>query len=119
MPSRVIALPGTIFLVPGKNLDAAWHQKVLDHPHLPASLPSAISDLNTMNAQGGIPARIEPPRSGGTDPTLFVYGRTYVLRLFPTDRRTGYIVASVGPLRLTDHHNLATASLRIGRPSGE
>jgi hypothetical protein len=116
MPSRVIAPPGTIFLVPRRNLDAAWRQKVLDHPHLPASLPAAISDFNAMNAQGGVPARIEPPRSGGTDPSLFVYGRTYVLRLFPTDSRSGYIVASVGPLRLTDHHRLATASLRI-RPA--
>ena len=116
MPSRAIALPGTIFLVPGKNLDGAWRQKVRDHPHLPASPRAADSDLNAMNAQGGVPARIEPPRSGGTDPSLLLYGRTYVLRLFPTGRRSGYIIASIGPLRLEDHQRLATASLQI-RPA--
>jgi AAA domain len=113
VPSRVIALPGTIFLVPGKNLDGAWRQQVRDHPHLPASPQALDSDLSAMNAQSGVPARMEPRRNGGRDPSLLVYGRTYVLRLFPTDRRSGYIVASIGPLRLADHHRLATASLQI------
>ena len=80
-----------------------------------ASLPSAIVDL-VHEHQGGIPARIEPPRSSGTDPRLFVTGRPPTCFTFPTDRRTGYIVASVGPLRLTDHHDLATSGLRI-RPA--
>jgi len=47
------------------------------------------------------------------DPRLLIYGRTYVLQLFPTDRRSGYLVAWIGPLRLADHHRLATASLQI------
>jgi hypothetical protein len=113
MPSRAVDLPGTIFLVPGRNLDGTWRQKVRDHPLLPASPPAVDRDLNAMNAQGGVPARIESPRSGGTDPSLLVYGSTYVLRLFPTKSRSGYIIASVESLRLADHHRLATASLQV------
>jgi hypothetical protein len=40
-----------------------------------------------------------------------------VLRLFPTDRGGGYIIAAITPLRLSDHHQLAEACLKL-RPAG-
>ena len=119
MPQRAVSLPGSIFLVPGKALDGAWRQKTRDHPHIPAGPQALDNDLNAMNAEGGVPARIDRPRRPGDDPSLLVYGRTFALRLFPTGRRTGYIMASINPLRLADHGALATASLLIRPASWE
>lgn len=113
MPSRVTNLPGSIVIAPGSTLAGTWSRKARDHPHLPAGIADVANDLRAMNAHGGVPATIEAARSAGKDPSLLVYGRTYVLRLFPSPKRNGYVIASIDPLRLADHHRLARGCLQL------
>jgi len=103
-------------LVPGRNLAGRLDRAVPDHPHLPSNLQQLETDLDAMTAAGGVPAIVSDPRDAGGDQSLLVYGRTYVLRLFPTSRRDGYVIATVNPLRLTDHHQLAAGCLKL-RPT--
>ena len=111
-----IDLPGPIVLVPGGSLEGKWRQQRRDHPHLPLSLGQVGEDLREMHAEGGVPATIAPPKAAGKDPSLLLYGRTYVLRLFASARRDAYIIAAIQPLRLTHHHDLAWGYLQL-RPA--
>jgi hypothetical protein len=113
VPFCVVDLPGSVFLVPGKSLEGSWSRKLRDHPHLPRSIRDVENDLGALNAQGGVPATISAAKSAGKDQSLLVYGRTYVLRLFPSGQRDGYVIASIDPLRLTDHHRLARGCLQL------
>jgi ATP-dependent RNA/DNA helicase IGHMBP2 len=116
MSSRIVKLPGHLVLVPGKSL-AGNLSSARRSPHLPAGLDQVKRDLDAMTAESGVPATVSEPRQAGKGRSLLVYGRTYVLRLFPTDRGGGYIIAAITPLRLTDHHRLAEACLKL-RPAG-
>ena len=69
-----------------------------------------------MHAEGGVPATIAPPQAAGKDPSLLLYSRSYVLRLFASARRDAYIIAAIQPLRLTHHHDLAWGYLQL-RPA--
>ena len=114
MPVRTVRLPGSIYLVPARNLDGGWRRKRRDHPYLPADLRHIRNDLQAMQAEGGVPAMVEAPQGLGKDQRmLLLYGRNFVLRLFPSQRRDGYIIASVDPMRLTDHQRLAAGYLRL------
>jgi AAA domain len=117
MSSRIVKLPGHLVLVPGKSLAGNLSRARRDHPHLPAGLDQVEQDLGAMTAESGVPATVSEPRQAGQGRSLRVYGRTYVLRLFPTDRGGGYIIAAITPLRLSDHHQLAEACLKL-RPAG-
>jgi hypothetical protein len=113
MPLLPVHLPGPVFLAPSGNLDEAWRRKMRDHPHLPPSPGHVAQALAAMNVEGGVPATIDEPKSAGKSRSLLVHGRTFVLRLFPSDRGGGYLIASVDPLRLTDHHRLAAGCLQL------
>ena len=117
MSSRIVKLPGHLVLVPSKSLAGNLSSARRDHPHLPAGLDQLERDLDAMTAESGVPATISEPRQAGKGRSLLVYGRTYFLRLFPTDRGGGYIIAAITPLRLSDHHRLAEACLKL-RPAG-
>jgi hypothetical protein len=111
-----IDLPGPIVLVPGGSLEGKWRQQRRDHPHLPAGLGQVGDDLREMHALDGAPATIAPPKAAGKDPSLLLYSRSYVLRLFASARRDAYIIAAIEPLRLTHHHDLAWGFLQL-RPA--
>jgi AAA domain len=117
MPVRVVDLEGFIVMVPGASLDEAWRRKAIDHPRLPCDITRVAGDLAAMNAQGGVPAAVDTAKNTDKNPSLLLYGRDYVLRLFPSPRRDAYVIASVDPLRLVDHHRLATGYLRL-HPAG-
>jgi AAA domain len=117
MPVRVVDLEGSIVMVPGASLDEAWRRKAIDHPRLPSDIARVEGDLAAMNARGGVPAAVDTAKNTDKNPSLLLYGRDYVLRLFPSPRRDAYVIASVDPLRLVDHHRLATGFLRL-HPAG-
>ena len=102
-----IDLPGPIVLVPGGSLEGKWRQQRRDHPHRPLSLGQVGEDLREMHAEGGVPATIAPPKAAGKDPSLLLYSRSYVLRLFASARRDAYVIAAIDPLRLTHHQPTA------------
>ncbi|HUC25677.1 MAG TPA: ATP-binding protein [Streptosporangiaceae bacterium] len=116
MPLRTVRLPGSIYLVPARNLDTGWRRKRQDHPHLPADLQHIRGELQAMQTEGGVPATVEAPQGAGKDQSLLIYGHNFVLRLFPSTRGDGYIIASVDPLRLADHQRLAAGYLQL-RPA--
>lgn len=114
MPFRVVDLPGSIVLVPGRNLEGQVRHQARDHPGLPMDLKQLEADLAAR--RDGVPTTFSEPRDGG-DRSLLLYTRAYVVRLFLTTRRQdAYIIASVNPLRIRDHHRLAQGYLLL-RPA--
>ena len=116
MTSKIVDLPGSLVLVPSRGLAGRLDRAAAEHPHLPSSLEQLERDLDAMTAVGGVPSTVSGPREPGRDRSLLVYGRTYVLRLFPTAQRDGYTIADVDPLRLADHHRLAAGCVKL-RPT--
>jgi hypothetical protein len=114
MPSHDVGLPHRITLVPSSSLEGKVRRQARDHPGLPTDLGLIVADLNAR--PGGVPMTFSEPRGGG-DWSLLVYARTYVVRLFLTQFRDAYIIASVNPLRIPDHHRLAEGYLRV-QPAG-
>ncbi|WP_086667343.1 DEAD/DEAH box helicase [Lentzea kentuckyensis] len=115
MAFRQVVVPTTIHLVPSAKTDAQLRSRAQDHPGMPASLDHVIAELNQR--RDGVAATVSPSYKPGGDPSLLLYGRTWVLRLYPTRFRDGYVIASVDPLRIRDHHRLAQACLIIRPPS--
>lgn len=114
MSFRLVVLPTPIHLVPTKNTDAMMLSRVQAHPGMPATLDQLVADLNSR--PDGVAATVGAPKQPGNDPSLLLYGSTCVIRLFPTNHRDGYLIASVDPLRIRDHHQLAQACLVIRPP---
>lgn len=113
MTFSTLHLASPLVLVPGNSLDKQLRDKSRIHPGLPA-VEQLAQDLNALG--NGVPARIDEG-GGRRDPSLLVHTSTYRLRLYPTDRRTGYFISAVDPVRLRDHNELAKSSLLI-RPPG-
>ncbi|MER6204730.1 AAA domain-containing protein [Streptomyces sp. NPDC001642] len=108
-----LRLASPLVLVPGNSLDKQLRDKSRIHPVLPA-VEQLARDLNALG--DGVPARIDDG-GGRRDASLLVHTSTYRLRLYPTDRRTGYFISAVDPVRLRDHNELAKSSLLV-RPPG-
>ncbi|MEU6254153.1 AAA domain-containing protein [Streptomyces sp. NPDC047043] len=105
-------LPHPVVLVPGNSLEKQLRDKARVHPGLP-SLGRIAQDLGAL--KNGVPARIEDG-GGKRDASLLLHTASYRLRLYPTDRRTGYFLAGVDPVRLRDHHELARSCLLVRPP---
>ncbi|TQJ87862.1 DEAD/DEAH box helicase [Streptomyces sp. SLBN-31] len=106
-----VDLPGPVMLVPGGSLDRQLRDKSQLHPGLPTSVTRIAHDLSALGS--GVPARIE---EGGRGTSLLLHTAAYKLRLYPTDRGTGYFLASVNPVRLRDHNELAGRCLLVRPP---
>lgn len=111
MPTRTVAVPGPITLVPGGSLEGTVRRQARDHPGLPTDPGQVAADLSAR--RDGVPLTFSQPRNGGGDWSLLVYGRSYVARLFLTQHKGGYTIASINPLRIRDHHRLAEGYLRV------
>jgi hypothetical protein len=112
MPARPVYLPGPIYLMPTETLITTLRQKARAHPHLPPNIQYVANDLLEIGGADGPPATIERGRPG-KDPSLLIYRRTYLMRLYPSGRRDAYIIAAIDPLRLKDHHRLADGYLQL------
>ncbi|MFF3326311.1 DEAD/DEAH box helicase [Streptomyces sp. NPDC002889] len=112
---RTVDLPGPIILVPGASLEGHLRQKAQDHPGLPTDPLRLASDLK--HRVDGAPATFSEPRRAGGDWSLLVHGGTYLVRLFLSKRHQGsYMIATVDPLRMRDHHRLSRGCLLL-RPT--
>lgn len=83
------------------------------HPGMPSTVDQLLAELNVRS---GVAATVDEPKRQGDDPSLLLYGTNWVLRLFPTARRDGYVIASIVPLRIRDHHQLARRCLVVRPP---
>jgi hypothetical protein len=111
---RPVSLRSPLVLVPGPRLQS----QLLDlasREGFPQSPYSIESDLNALNAVGGIPVTLSEPLPGKSDWSLLLYTRRYLARLFVTKFGDAYTIASVVPLRLRDHQRLAQGYL-LTRP---
>lgn len=114
MPIRPVSLRSPLVLVPGSSLQS----QLLDlasRQGFPQSPYSIASDLNALNAVGGIPVTLSGPLPGKSDWSLLLHTRRYLARLFVTKFGDAYTIASVAPLRLRDHQRLAQGYL-LTRP---
>jgi hypothetical protein len=111
---RTVDLPGSLVLVPSKGLEAQATRMARDHPGLPLNPVQLLNDLNSR--PDGVPATLSEPFKAGGDWSLLLYGQTYVARLFASKRGDAYTVASVNPLRISDHQRLVQGHLFL-RPA--
>ncbi len=109
MQFRPVVLPAAITLVPSRNFHQIHLSQVKNHPAMPASLDQLVFELNERRS--GVAAVVDEPKKAGGDPSLVLFGTTWTLRLYPTNHRDGYVIASIDPLRLRDHHRLARGCL--------
>jgi ATP-dependent RNA/DNA helicase IGHMBP2 len=117
MTVRRVPFGAPLVLVAGSGLLAKF-EALADRQGFPRSPYDVQRDLNELTAAGGVPVTLSEPLPGKADWSVLVYTRRYVVRLFVTKRHAdAYTVASVAPLRLTDHQRLARACLLL-RPSG-
>ena len=118
MPTRVLALPGPIMLVPGGSLERQMNGLLREHPSLPPTLPHLVTELNRQTMAGGVPAILARPNARSRDWSLLLHTRTCVIRLYRTKKYgDAYTIASVNPLRIHDHHRLADGCLVVRVPS--
>ncbi|MFJ8941167.1 DEAD/DEAH box helicase [Streptomyces sp. NPDC102365] len=115
MAHRFVQFPGALTIVPKNGLDFDLRRRARDHPGMPADPWQILADLRSRH--DGVPITLDEPRTGGGNRTLLLYGRTWVLRLLPTDRGRAYLIKAVYPLRMRDHHRLAHGCLMV-RPTG-
>ncbi len=117
---RVVRLLGALTIVVSAETEAQLQRKRADHPALPPSTAHLIRELNERRA--GVPVVVDHPGRLG-DRSVLVHGSTWAMRLFPTKvfqgARRGYMVASIDPLRLRDHHRLAEGYLLVQPGSWE
>ncbi|MFD4997940.1 AAA domain-containing protein [Streptomyces buecherae] len=114
MSVTTLALRAPLVLIPGINLDEQLRAKTKTSAGLPSDVARIVHDLNQLD--GGAAVSLSPAR-GTYKPSLLVHTRTYRLRLEVTDRRTGYFVKHIDPLRLADHTRLARSCLIVRPPS--
>lgn len=109
---RVVNLASEIVMLPGGSLDGQLRQLLADSRDVPVDIGQIQEDLNGRQA---VSVTVDQPRSPGRDPSLLVYGSTYVLRLYLRPRRDAYTIAAITPLRLRDHDRLARGCLLLQR----
>ncbi|MFD0314768.1 DEAD/DEAH box helicase [Streptomyces flavalbus] len=115
MSLATLDLTSPVFLVPGNSLERQLRDKARVHPALPAhDVQQIAADLGSL--RDGVPARIDEG-GGGRDASLLLHTASYRLRLFPTNRGTGYVVGAVDPVRLRDHNELARSCLLLRAPA--
>lgn len=110
---RVVSVPGTVVMIPGRNLETQHRRQAKDHPGVPGSLTEIQADLNARDC---VSVSFDAPRKPGDDPSLLVHGSTYAVRLFLRNNSRvpdSYTIAAVSPLRLRDHHRLARGCLLV------
>lgn len=113
---RVVSVPGTFVLIPGRNLETRHRKQIQDHLGVPGSLTEIEADLNARDC---VSVTFDAPRRQGDDPSLLVHGSTYAMRLFLRNNGgysripDSYTIAAVVPLRLRDHHRLARGCLLV------
>ncbi|MEV0279594.1 AAA domain-containing protein [Streptomyces sp. NPDC050610] len=109
-----VSLRAPLVLVPGYSFDEQLRKKAGTGVGLPDSVDRVLADLNAL--RGGVAALLDV---GGdaTKPSLMLHTRNYRLKLEPTDRRTGYLIRFIDPVRLSDHARLAQSCLVV-RPHG-
>ena len=110
---RVVPVPGTFVMIPGRNLETQYRRQVQAHPGVPGSLSEIQADLNARDC---VSVTFDAPRRRGDDPSLLVHGSTYAVRLFLRSNARipdSYTIAAVLPLRLRDHHRLAKGCLLV------
>jgi hypothetical protein len=113
MTFSTLELTSPVVLVPGGSLDKQLRDKTRIHPGLPA-VEQLARDLSALGK--GVPARIDEG-GGGRGPSLLVHTSAYRLKLYPTNRGTGYIVSGIDPVRLRDHNELAKSCLLVRPPT--
>ena len=115
MPSLPVRLPGPVVLVPASTLDGKLRRQARDHPGLPEGLGEVESDLNAR--PDGVPVTFSPPQTGSGDWSLLAYTRSYVVRLYLTKKyQDAYTIGTINPLRIRDHHQLASGYLLVRSP---
>jgi hypothetical protein len=113
---RVVSVPGTFVMIPSRNFEAQHRKQVQGHPGVPGSLTQIQADLNARDC---VSLTFDAPRRRGDNPSLLVHGSTYAVRLFLRNNAgnsripDSYTIAGVLPLRLRDHHRLATGCLLV------
>ncbi|WP_053738332.1 DEAD/DEAH box helicase [Nocardia sp. NRRL S-836] len=115
MQFRPVVLPTAVTLVPSRNFHEILLSQAKTHPGMPASLDQLVFQLNERRT--GVAATVDEPKKDGGDPSLLLYGTTWVLRLYPTRHRDGYLIASIDPLRIRHHHRIAHRCLIVRPPS--
>ncbi|GAA1989858.1 DEAD/DEAH box helicase [Amycolatopsis minnesotensis] len=106
-----VTLSGPIALVPARSLDARLREQDEGFPGvLPNGVTQVVADFNARPR--GVAATIAAPSNGG-DRSLLLYTSAYVVRLYASGRGDAYTVASIKPLRLTDHDRLAKGCLLV------
>ncbi|PPK61869.1 AAA domain-containing protein [Actinokineospora auranticolor] len=114
MPIRVVDLPTPLHLAPHDTTLLRLRQLAEDHPRLPAGLDQIATDLAAL--RDGVPATVHEPRYPGQDPDVRLYTGAYVLVLHPARSGRGFLVGSVQPIRLDDHHRLVRSCLLVRTP---
>jgi hypothetical protein len=109
---RVVNVAGEIVMIPGRSLDGQLRQLAVDRARVPVDITAIQADLNSRQS---VSVTVDQPRSASRDPSLLVYGSTYVMRLYLRERGDAYTIASVTPLRLRDHDRLARGCLLLHR----
>ncbi len=113
MPFRPVTLLSSLVLVPGASLYSQL-QALGDREGFPRSPYDIASDLNTLNAAGGVPVTLSEPLPNKTDWSVLACTRRYLVRLFVTKKYAdAYTIASIAPLRLRDHQRLAQGCLLV------
>ncbi|RPF33173.1 DEAD/DEAH box helicase [Streptomyces sp. TLI_185] len=113
LPFATLDLARPVVLVPGSSLERQLRDKARLHPGLPSAVGRIAQDLSAL--KNGVPARIQEG-GGGRDASLLVHTAAYRLRLYPTNRRDGYRLAGIDPVRLRDHNELTRSCLLVRPP---
>ncbi|GLZ43297.1 AAA domain-containing protein [Actinokineospora sp. NBRC 105648] len=114
MSFRTVSLPGLLHLVPSNTLHTQLWEKAAVHPGLPGGVDELTGQLNER--ADGVPVTVQKSHKTGGDPSLLLHGRAWVARAFPTRNRGGYLLVSVDPLRVRDHHRLSQGCLLVRSP---
>ena len=116
MPMRPVLLRSPLVLVANASRLQSQLEALAGREGFPQSPYDIESDLNDLNAEGGVPITLSEPLPGKADWSVLVHTRRYLVRLFVTGKyRDAYSIASVAPLRLRDHQRLAQGYL-LTRP---
>lgn len=112
MPIRSVRLRSPLVLVANSGNLQSQLDGLASREGFPRSPYEIEAHLNALNAAGGVPITLEEPRRGGTDWSVLVHTRHYMIRLFLTTlRKDAYSIASISPLHLRDHQRLAKGYL--------
>lgn len=117
MPIRPVKLRFPLVLVAGSARLQSQLDDLASREGFPRSPHEIEADLNTLTAAGGVPVTLAKPVPGKTDWSVLVHTRHYMIRLFLTKRGDAYSIASISPLRLREHQQLAEGGYLLLRPA--